>query len=46
MVFNATFNNISGICLPEKFCAFINYSTKDSAGKAMNHLQVTLFLNT
>ncbi|XP_063431987.1 uncharacterized protein LOC134714567 isoform X1 [Mytilus trossulus] len=26
-------------CLPEKFCAFINYSTKEAAGKAMHHLQ-------
>ncbi|XP_033756368.1 uncharacterized protein LOC117339098 [Pecten maximus] len=26
-------------CLPEKYCAFINYKTKEAAGKAMQHLQ-------
>ncbi|XP_036365379.1 tetratricopeptide repeat protein 31 isoform X2 [Octopus sinensis] len=26
-------------CLPDRFCAFINFKTKESAGKAMNSLQ-------
>lgn len=26
-------------CLPEKFCAFVNFSTKEAAGKAMHSLQ-------
>ncbi|CAH1783255.1 unnamed protein product [Owenia fusiformis] len=26
-------------CLPEKYCAFINFKTKEGAGKAMNNLQ-------
>jgi hypothetical protein len=27
-------------CLPEKYCAFVNFSTKEAAGKAMVGLQV------
>lgn len=27
-------------CLPEKYCAFVNFSSKEAAGKAMNALQV------
>lgn len=26
-------------CLPEKYCAFVNFSTKEAAGKAMQSLQ-------
>lgn len=34
------YGNVTSVrCLPEKFCAFINYSSKESAGKAMHHLQ-------
>lgn len=28
--------------LPEKFCAFVNFKTKEAAGKAMQCLQVRL----
>jgi RNA recognition motif-containing protein len=27
-------------CLPEKYCAFVNFKTKEDAQKAMNNLQV------
>jgi RNA recognition motif-containing protein len=27
-------------CLPEKYCAFVNFKSKDEANKAMNALQV------
>lgn len=30
-------------CLPDKYCAFINFKTKEEASKAMNALQVRLF---
>mgnify|MGYP001810443733 CR=1 FL=1 len=30
-------------CLPEKYCAFINYKTKEEAAKAMQTLQVRYF---
>ena len=26
--------------LPEKYCAFVNFKTKEAAGQAMNGLQV------
>ena len=29
-------------CLPEKYCAFVNFSTKEAAGKAMQGLQVSI----
>ena len=29
-------------CLPEKYCAFVNFLTKEAAGKAMVNLQVIL----
>lgn len=28
-------------CLPEKYCAFVNFKTKEDAQKAMNNLQVS-----
>lgn len=28
--------------LPEKFCAFVNFKTKEAAGRAMHHLQVKI----
>ena len=31
-------------CLPEKYCAFVNFVNKDCAGKAMQALQVKTFL--
>lgn len=30
-------------CLPEKYCAFVNFKSKEAAGKAMNALQVSGF---
>ncbi len=29
-------------CLPEKYCAFVNYKIKEDASKAMQNLQVCL----
>jgi RNA recognition motif-containing protein len=29
-------------CLPEKYCAFVNFKTKEDAHKAMNNLQVKI----
>lgn len=29
-------------CLPEKYCAFVNFKVKEDAQKAMQHLQVTI----
>ena len=29
-------------CLPDKFCAFVNFKDKESAAKAMKNLQVNL----
>ena len=29
-------------CLPEKYCAFVNFKTKEDAHKAMNNLQVNI----
>ena len=30
-------------CLPEKYCAFVNFKLKDDACKAMQHLQVYIY---
>ncbi len=32
-------------CLPEKYCAFVNFKTKDDAHKALQNLQVIFFFN-
>ena len=32
--------------LPEKYCAFVNFKTKEAAGKAMQNLQVGAFVNS
>ena len=33
--------NVTSVrCLPEKYCAFVNFKTKEGAGKAMTNLQV------
>ena len=30
-------------CLPEKYCAFVNFKNKEDAQKAMNNLQVNIY---
>ena len=32
-------------CLPEKYCAFVNFKSKEDAQTAMHHLQVGFFLS-
>ena len=39
----ATFGPLTNVrCLPEKYCAFVNFKIKDDAQKAMLSLQVSL----
>jgi RNA recognition motif-containing protein len=41
----SAYGNLTNVrCLPDKYCAFINYKTKDEAGRAMAALQVRFFL--
>ena len=41
MPFFSRFGTVKSVrCLPEKYCAFVNFSTKEAAGKAMQSLQV------
>ena len=40
----SAYGNLTNVrCLPDKYCAFINYKTKDEAGRAMAALQVRFF---
>lgn len=37
----ATFGTLSNVrCLPEKYCAFVNFKLREDANKAMQSLQV------
>ena len=37
----AAFGSLSNVrCLPEKYCAFVNFKLRDDANKAMQNLQV------
>ena len=39
--FSFRYGHVSSVrCLPEKYCAFVNFKSKEAAGKAMNALQV------
>lgn len=40
--FFCRYGHVSSVrCLPEKYCAFVNFKSKEAAGKAMNALQVS-----
>lgn len=37
----STYGHVTNVrCLPDKYCAFVNFKTKDDASKALNGLQV------